>query len=106
MTSVNGARPKLSLRAMDVSDSNLRRAFWRQVRKVSRRLREEYRRVLRSGSATAIHDLRVATRRLQTLVDLASLEAQQARRKAAKTTKIAPPHARKSPRSGYDPRAN
>ena len=73
MTSVNGARPKLSLRAMDVSDSNLRRAFWRQVRKVSRRLREEYRRVLRSGSATAIHDLRVATRRLQTLVDLAAL---------------------------------
>ena len=39
MTSVNGARPKLSLRATDVSDSNLRRAFWRQVRKVSRRLR-------------------------------------------------------------------
>ena len=73
MTSVNGTRPKLSLRTMDVSDKKLRRAFTRRVHKVSRRLREEYKRVLRSGSAGAIHDLRVATRRLQTLVDLAAL---------------------------------
>jgi CHAD domain-containing protein len=73
MMSVNGTRPKLSLRTMDVSDENLRRAFIRGVRKVSRRLRVEYRRVLRTGSANAIHDLRVATRRLQTLVDLAAL---------------------------------
>src|SRR6266576_1318277 len=73
MTSVNGTRPKLSLRTMDVGDKKLRRAFARRVRKVSRRLREEYGLVLRSGSASAIHDLRVATRRLQTLVDLAVL---------------------------------
>jgi hypothetical protein len=58
---------------MDVSDKNLRRAFIRLVRKVSRLLRVEYRRVLRSGSASAIHDLRVATRRLQTRVDLAAI---------------------------------
>jgi CHAD domain-containing protein len=73
MTSVNGTRPKLSLRTMDVSDKKLRRAFTRRVHKVSRRLREQYGRVLSSGSASAIHDLRVATRRLQTLVDLAAL---------------------------------
>ena len=73
MTSVNGTRPKLSLRTMDVSDKKLRCAFTRRVQKVPRRLREEYKRVLRSGSAGAIHDLRVATRRLQTLVDLAAL---------------------------------
>jgi CHAD domain-containing protein len=72
MTSVNGTRPQLSLRPTDVSDGNLQRAFARQARKVSRRLREEYRQVLRTHSATAIHDLRVATRRMQTLVDLAA----------------------------------
>ena len=73
MTSVNGTRPQLSPHPIDVSDGNLQRAFARRARKVSRRLREEYRQVLRTRSATAIHDLRVATRRLQTLVDLAAL---------------------------------
>jgi CHAD domain-containing protein len=73
MTSVNGTRPQLSLHPTDVSDGNLQRAFARRARKVSRRLREEYRQVLRTRSATAIHDLRVATRRMQTLVDLAAL---------------------------------
>jgi CHAD domain-containing protein len=73
MTSANGRGPKFALLAVDVSGNQLGRAFTRRVRKVSRRLREEYRRALRSGSAGAIHDLRVATRRLQTLVDLAAL---------------------------------
>jgi CHAD domain-containing protein len=73
MMSVNGTRPRLSPHPTDVSDGNLQRAFARRARKVSRRLREEYRQVLRTRSATAIHDLRVATRRMQTLVDLAAL---------------------------------
>jgi CHAD domain-containing protein len=73
MTSVNGTRPQLSPHPTEVSDGNLQRAFARRARKVSRRLREEYRQVLRTRTATAIHDLRVATGRMQTLVDLAAL---------------------------------
>ncbi len=73
MTSVNRTRPQLSLHPTSVSDGYLQRAFARRARKVSRQLREAYRQVLRTHSATAIHDLRVATRRMQTLVDLAAL---------------------------------
>jgi len=67
----NGARPKLSVREKDLSDKELRRALTRRAHKAWRRLRKSHRRVLRSCSANAIHDLRVATRRLQTLGDLA-----------------------------------
>ena len=73
MTSVNGTEPQLSPHPNNVSDGKLQRAFARHARKVSRRLREDYRQALRTRSATAIHDLRVATRRMQTLVDLAAL---------------------------------
>jgi CHAD domain-containing protein len=73
MSSVNGTSPQLSLHNTSVSDEKVQRAFARRARKVLRRLRKEYTQVVRSCSATAIHDLRVATRRMQTLVDLAAL---------------------------------
>jgi CHAD domain-containing protein len=67
------------------SETELRHAFARQARKFRRVLSKGRAQVLRSCDAEAIHDLRVATRRLQTLVDLKTLSKPD--KKAAKLRK-------------------
>ena len=56
-----------------ISEKDLQRRFTRQTRKYLRRLHVAYKQVARGYTAKAIHDLRVATRRLQTLLDVAAL---------------------------------
>jgi len=55
------------------SDKELRAAFRRRAEKLWRRLSNAREQVLEEGGADAIHDLRVATRRFQTLIDVSAL---------------------------------
>jgi CHAD domain-containing protein len=55
------------------SDKDLQTVFWRRAKKLWRRLSESRKRVLREADADSIHDLRVATRRIQTRIDVSSL---------------------------------
>jgi CHAD domain-containing protein len=81
----NGAGPGPSSHGNAISDKKVRRAFTRRTDKLWRRLRKDHSQVLRNCSASSIHDLRVTTRRLQTLVDVASISTPN--RRAAKLRK-------------------
>jgi len=55
------------------SDKELQTVVRRRAKKLWRRLSESRKRVLREADADSIHDLRVASRRIQTLIDVSSL---------------------------------
>jgi CHAD domain-containing protein len=72
MASAKEKKPNCAAHRNVVSQPELQRAFTRRAHKLWRRLHEDHRRVLQSCSENAIHDLRVATRRLQSMVELAA----------------------------------
>src|SRR5205807_8262189 len=71
MASANGGKPNAPSRAENINRKTLQRAFARRVHKRWRQLRDAGKDLRQSYSPNAIHDLRVATRRLQALLDFA-----------------------------------